>query len=88
MLGDYCDDATVDKVAELLREHQDLFPTKISNLKGIVGDLGMMSITLKPDVKLVKQRPYCLNMKYKEKVHVELDKMPTAEIIEPTEESD
>lgn len=26
-LGDYWDDATVDKVTELLREYQDLFPT-------------------------------------------------------------
>lgn len=31
-------------------------------------DLGVMRITLKPDLKLVKQRPYRLNPKYKEKV--------------------
>jgi hypothetical protein len=88
MLGDYWDDAMVDKVAELLREYQDLFPTKITDLKGIVGDLGMMKITLKPDAKPVKQRPYRLNPKYKEKVRVELDKMLAAGIIEPVEESD
>jgi len=88
MLDDYCDDAIVDKVAELLHEDQDLFSTKITDLKGIVGDLGMMKITLKPDVKLVKQRPYRLNSKYKEKVRVELDKMLVAGIIEPMEESD
>jgi len=64
-LGDYWDDATVDKVIELLCEYQDLFPTKITDLKGIVGDLGMMKITLKPDVKPVKQQPYRLNPKYK-----------------------
>ena len=29
-----------------------------------------------------------MNLKYKEKVHVELDKMLTARIIEPMEESD
>ena len=57
-LGDYWDDATVDKFAELLREYQDLFLTKITDLKGIIGDLGMMKITLKPDAKPVKQRPY------------------------------
>jgi len=51
MLGDYWDDATVDKVTELLCKYQGLFPTKIMDLKGIVGDLGMMKITLKPDAK-------------------------------------
>jgi len=44
----------VDKVAKLLREYQDLFPTNFSNLKGIIGDLTMMKITLKPDAKPVK----------------------------------
>ena len=84
-LSDYWDDSTVDKFTELLREYQDLFPTKIMDLKWIVSDLGMMKITLKPDEKLVKQRPYHLNQKYKEKVHLELDKMLTIGIIEPVE---
>jgi len=57
-LGDYWDDATVEKVIELLWEYRDLFPTKITKLKGIRGELGMMKITLKPDVKPVKQQPY------------------------------
>ena len=86
-LGDYWDYATVDKVGELLYKYQDLFLTKITDLKGIIGNLGMMKITLKPDEKLVKQRLYCLNLKYKEKVHIELDKMLIAIIIEPVEES-
>ena len=51
----------MDKVAELLHEYQDLFSTKITDLKGIIGDLGMMKITLKCDVKLVKKWPYRLN---------------------------
>lgn len=67
-IGDYWDDDTVDKVAELLHEYQDLFPTKFLDLKVIVGDLGTMKITLKPDAKSVKQRPYRVNPKYKEKV--------------------
>lgn len=54
MLNDYWDDATVDKIAELLREYQDLFVTKIMDLKGVIGNLGMMKITLKLEVKLVK----------------------------------
>lgn len=47
-----------------------------------------MKITLKPDAKPYKQRPYCLNLKYEEKVHLELDKMLEAGTIEPMEESD
>ena len=88
MLGYYWDDATIDKVVELLREYQDLFSTKTMDLKGIIGDLGMMKITLKPFANPVKQRPYHLNPKYKEKVLDELDKMLTAKIIEPVEGSD
>lgn len=51
---DYWDDMTVDKVTELFREQQDIFPTKFADLKGIIGDQGMMKITLNPDVKPVK----------------------------------
>lgn len=47
-----------------------------------------MKITLKPNVKPVKQRPYRLNPKYKEKARLELDKMLAVGIIEPVEESD
>lgn len=48
----------------------------------------MMKITLKLNMKPVKQWPYCLNPKYKEKVCEELDKILVARIIEPVEESD
>jgi len=87
-LGDYWDDAMVDKVIELLREYQGLFLTKIIEVKWIPSDLGMMKITLKPEAKPVKQCPYHLNPKYKEKVHEELDKMLATRIIEPVEEYD
>ena len=53
-IGDYWDDETVGKIIDLLHEFQDLFSTKISEMKGIVGDLGEMKITLKPDAKPVK----------------------------------
>eukprot|EP00253_Pinus_taeda_P024001 PITA_24001 len=86
-IGDYCDNATVDKVIELLHEYHDLFPTKFTDLKGIIGDLGVLNIMLNPDMKPVKQRHYRLNPKYKEKVHLELDKMLIEGIIEPVEES-
>jgi len=56
-IGDYWDDTMVDKVVEFLHEYQDLFPTKFTDLKAIIMDLAIMNITLKPDVKLVNQRP-------------------------------
>lgn len=87
-IGEYWDKDIVEKVMELLREYHDLFPTKFSYMKGIVGDIGVMKITLKPDVKPVNQCPYRLNPKYKEKVCEELDKMLAVDIIEPIEESD
>jgi len=65
-----------------------LFPTEFLDLNGIIGDLGVMKTTLKLDVKPVKQRPYLLNPKYKERVPTELDKMLAIGIIEPVEESD
>ena len=61
---------------------------KFSEMKGILGDIGVMKIPLKPDVKPLKQHPYRLNPKYKEKVRMELDKMLAAGIIEPVEESE
>ena len=57
-------------------------------MNGIVGYLGEMKILLKPTERLVKQRPYKLNLSYKEKVKVELDRMLEAGIIEPVEESE
>lgn len=70
-----------------MRKYQDLLPTKFSYLKGIVGDLGMMKITLKQNEKTVKYQPYRLNPKYKEKVCKELDKILEAGIIKLVEDS-
>ena len=84
-IGDYWDDDTVGKVAELLTEYQDLFPKKFLELKGITRDLGVMRITIKPDALPVKQRPYRLNPKYKKKVKEEIDKILIASIIGPVE---
>lgn len=72
----------------MLHEYQDLFPKKFSDLKGIIRYLGVMKITLKLDTNPIKQRPYHLNSKYKERIHLELDKILTTCIIEPVEESD
>ena len=65
-----------------------MFPTKFEDMKGILGDLGVMRIPLKEGAKLLKQCPYWLNPRYKEKVRKELDKMLVAGIIEPVEESE
>ena len=54
-IGEYQDDETVGKITELLHEFQDMFPTKIYEIKGIVEDLGKMKILLKPDAKPIKQ---------------------------------
>ena len=82
------DDAVVDKVVELLCEYHDLFPMNFFDLKGIIGDLGVMKITLKLDTKPIKQIPYHLNPRYKKRVHAELDKMLVTRIIGLGEEPD
>jgi hypothetical protein len=87
-IGDYWNDETVEKIADLLHKYQDLFPTTFSEMKGIAGELGEMKIPLKPDAKPVRQRPYRLNPKYKEKVKAELDRMIEVGIIEPIAESE
>jgi hypothetical protein len=56
-------------------------------MKGIKGPMGEMRIHLKPNARAIKQIPYRLNPKYKEKVKIELDRMLEAGIIEPVEES-
>jgi hypothetical protein len=71
-----------------MHEYQDLIPTTFSYMKGIVGDLGKMKIPLKRGSKPVQQRPYKLNLKYKDsKVKSEIDRMLDAGIIESVEES-
>lgn len=86
-IGEYWDEENVGKVGDLLQEYRELFPTKFIEMKGITGELGEMKIPLKHDFNLVKQRPYRLNPRYKEKVKVEIYKMHEAGIIEPVEES-
>jgi hypothetical protein len=56
-------------------------------MKGIVDNLGDMNIPLKPGAKTIRQRPYRLNFRYKEKVKAEIDRMIDTRIIEPVKES-
>jgi hypothetical protein len=53
-IGDYWSDETIEKIADLLREYRDLFQTTFLEMKGIVGDLVEMKISLKPSSKLVR----------------------------------
>ena len=54
-------------IANLFQEYDDLFPTKFTEMKDILRDLGVMRIHLKVGVKPVKHHPYRLNPRYKEK---------------------
>ena len=54
-------------------------------MNGIIGDVGEMNIPLNPVTKPIKQRPYRINSRYKEKFKIELDKMLDAGITEPIE---
>ena len=47
-----------------------------------------MKTPFRPDAKLVKQKSYRLNRRYKKKVKFELDQMLEAGLIEPVEESE
>jgi hypothetical protein len=71
-IGDYWNEETVEKIVDLLHEYRGMFSAKSSAMKGIVGELGEMKISLKPYAKPVKQRPYKLNPIYKQKVKVEI----------------
>ncbi len=77
-IGDYWDDQVVRKVIEVLHKYQDLFLTKFSKMNGIIGDLGFMKISLKPDAKTINKKPYQLNPMYREKVKIEIEKMLVA----------
>ena len=85
-IGDYWDEEMVSKVTQLLHEYQDLFLMKFLEMKGILGDIGVLKIPLKSDVKPIKQRPYRLTPKYKEKVRMKLEKMLAARISEAVQE--
>ena len=39
-IGDYWDEQIVESITELLHEYNDLFPTTVTEMKGITGELG------------------------------------------------
>ena len=85
-IGDYWDDETMAHITDLLQEFQDIFFTWFSEMKGILGDLEEMKIPVKLDTKPVRQRPYPLNPRYKERFKVQLEWMLDDGIIDPIEE--
>jgi hypothetical protein len=87
-IGDYWDEETIEKIAYLLHEYQDIFQTTFSNMKGIAGEIGEIRIPLKPGTKPVKQRPYRMKPRYKEKVKEEIDCMLKEGVIESVQESE
>jgi hypothetical protein len=57
-------------------------------MKGIVGDLGEMKISLRDEARPIRQRPYILNPIYKQNVKAEIDRMLEAGIITHVDESE
>jgi len=66
-----------------LQEYQDVFAKEFQDMKGIVEELGIMKIPLKPDARPIKKRPYRLNLKYKERVKEQLDQLLKHDLIKP-----
>jgi hypothetical protein len=87
-IGDYWDDPTVESITGFLHEYSDFFPTTFTKMKGIAGELGEMKIPLRPEVRLIRQRPYRLNPIYKHKIKEDIDQMLKVGIIEPVKESE
>jgi hypothetical protein len=57
-------------------------------MKGIARELGEMKIPLRVEETLTRQRPYKLNLIYKQKFKANIDRMLEVGIIEPMEESE
>jgi hypothetical protein len=87
-IGYYWDEQTVEIITELQCEYNDMFPTKFTELKGIVGEIGEMKIPLKAEARPIRQQPYRINLIYKQKLKAEIDRMLEGNIIEPVEESE
>lgn len=73
-IGNYWDQE-IEQATTLFVEYKDVFAWSYKDLKGIPFELGEHKIELLENAKLVKQRPYRMNPKYKEQVKNELDKL-------------
>ena len=72
----------------MLKEYQDVFAKEFRDMKGIIEELGVMRIPLKPEAQPVKKRPYRLNLKYKERMKQQLDQLLQQGLIEPIDEAE
>jgi hypothetical protein len=54
-IGDYWDEQTIESIAKLLHEYDNLFSMTFTEMKGIVGDLGEMKILLRDDARSIRQ---------------------------------
>jgi hypothetical protein len=54
-IGDYQDEKIVESITNLLHVYSDLFQTKFTEMKGIVGEIGEMNIPLKYEAISVRQ---------------------------------
>jgi hypothetical protein len=54
-IGDYWDEQTIERITKLLHEYNDLFPTKFTEMKAIVGELREMNIPLGVEARTIKQ---------------------------------
>lgn len=66
IIGDYWDEHTVAEVVALLKDYEDLFSKSLTNMKGVVRELGKTKIELKLGTKQIKKRPYRMNPHNKE----------------------
>ena len=57
-IGYYWTKEQIVEIVNLLKEYQDVFSKDYKDLKGLVQEMGEMTIELLLDVKLVKKRPY------------------------------
>ena len=86
IIGDYWDEQIVENIIELLREYKDSFPTTFIEMKRIAGELGEMKIPLRVEARSIRQQPYKLNLIYKQKVKVGINRMLKANIIKSVDE--
>jgi hypothetical protein len=85
-IGEYLDEKRVEIIEKILHEYNNLFPTMITKMKEIEGEIGKMKLLLRYKERPIEQRPYRLNLIYKKKFKAKIDRMLEAGIIEPIEE--
>lgn len=78
----------MQQATSLFLEYKDVFAWSYKDLKGITLELGEHKINLIEGAKPIRQRPYYMNPKYKEKVKSEFDKLLEGDYIFEVENSE